>query len=82
MIKTELDDVHMVGIYGIGKTTVAMTFHNDISSRFDDKSFLRGVGEKYKGGLLELQKKLLEDILKWRNQCDKGKILHYKKKWQ
>ena len=54
----------MVGIYGIGKTTVAMTFHNDISSRFDDKSFLRGVGEKYKGGLLELQKKLLEDILK------------------
>ncbi|KAL6316156.1 hypothetical protein AAG906_015986 [Vitis piasezkii] len=54
--KTELDDVHMVGIYGIGgigKTTIAMAFYNDISSRFDGSS-----------GLLELQKKLLKDILK------------------
>ena len=67
LIKTELDDVHMVGIYGIGgigKTTIAMAFYNDVSSRFDGSSFLRGVGEKSKGGLLELQKKLLEDILK------------------
>ncbi|KAL6316977.1 hypothetical protein AAG906_024516 [Vitis piasezkii] len=67
LIKTKLDDVHMVGIYGIGgigKTTIAMAFYNDVSSRFDGSSFLRGVGEKSKGGLLELQKKLLEDILK------------------
>ena len=67
LVKTELDDVHMVGIYGIGgigKTTIAMAFYNDISSRFDGSSFLRGVGEKSKGGLLELQKKLLKDILK------------------
>ncbi|RVW33168.1 TMV resistance protein N [Vitis vinifera] len=67
LVKTELDDVHMVGIYGIGgigKTTIAMAFYNDISSRFDGSSFLRGVGEKSKGGLLELQKKLFKDILK------------------
>ena len=67
LVKTELDDVHMVGIYGIGgigKTTIAMAFYNDISSRFDGSSFLRGVGEKSKGGLVELQKKLLKDILK------------------
>ena len=38
-----------------------MAIYNDISSQFDGSSFLRGAGEKSKGGL---QKKHLEDILR------------------
>ena len=67
LIKIESDDVHMVGIYGIGgigKTTIAMVVYNDISSQFDGSSFIRGIRGKAKGGLLELQKQLLKDILK------------------
>ena len=64
MMKTERDDVYMVGIYGIGgigKTTMAMAIYNDISSQFDGSSFLR-VGET--SNLLKLQKKLLRDTSK------------------
>ena len=64
MMKTERDDVYMVGIYrigGIGKTTMAMAIYNDISSQFVGSCFLR-VGET--SNLLELQKKLLKDTLK------------------
>ena len=64
MMKTERDDVYMVGIYGIGgigKTTMAMAIYNDVSSQFDGSSFLR-VGET--SNLLKLQKKLLRDTLK------------------
>ena len=64
MMKTERDDVEMVGIYGIGgigKTTIAMAIYNDISSKFDGSSFLR-VGET--SDLHKLQTKLLRDTLK------------------
>ncbi|MHA4893008.1 NB-ARC domain-containing protein, partial [Enterococcus faecium] len=49
---------------GIGKTTISMAIYNDISSQFDGSSFLRNIGGKCEDGLLELQKTLLQDILK------------------
>ena len=64
MMKTQRDDVYMVGTYGIGgigKTTIAMAFYNDISSQFDSSSFLRVDGDTSNSVLLELQKKLLQD---------------------
>ena len=67
LIKTELDEVHMVGIYGtggIGKTTISMAIYNGISSQFDGSSFLENVGGQREDGLLKLQKKLLQDTLK------------------
>ena len=67
LIKTELDEVRTIGVYGIGgigKTTIAMAIYNDISSQFDGSTFLRNVGGKCEDGLLELQKTLLQDILK------------------
>ena len=67
LLKMELDEVHMVGIYGIGgigKTTIAMTIYNDISSQFDGCCFLRNIGRKDEDGQLELQKTLLQDIFK------------------
>ena len=57
----------MVCIYGIGeigKTTIAMAIYNDISFQFDGSSFVRGIGKKSKGGLLELQTTLFQDIIK------------------
>ena len=71
LLKMELDEVHMVGIYGIGgigKTTIALTIYNDISSQFDGYCFLRNIGRKDEDGQLELQKTLLQDILKVRGR--------------
>ncbi|GKV09104.1 hypothetical protein SLEP1_g20651 [Rubroshorea leprosula] len=62
-------DVRIIGIYGmpgIGKTTVAKEIRNRISKEFDGNSLLMledvqlGSGH---GGLVELQKRLLYDIL-------------------
>ncbi|KAL6332030.1 hypothetical protein AAG906_020389 [Vitis piasezkii] len=42
LIKVELDEVLMVGIYGIGgigKTTISKAIYNDISSQFDEPKF-------------------------------------------
>ena len=66
LMKVERNDVYVIDIYGIsgiGKTTVVMAIYNDISSQFDGTSFLK-VGEASNIGLLELQKKLLQDTLK------------------
>ena len=73
LIQTELDEVHMVGIFGpggIGKTTISIAIYNHISSQFDGISFLKNVGGKCEDGLLKLQKTLLQDILK----CKKPKF--------
>ena len=73
LIKTELDEVHMVGICGIGgigKTTISMAIYNDISSQFDGSSFLGNIGRKGEDYLLKLQKTLLRDILKFKRRDD------------
>ena len=62
-------DVHMVGIWGgggIGKTTIARAVYNSIAHRFDGSCFLENVRENSMGagGFVELQKKLLYEILR------------------
>ncbi|GLU16362.1 hypothetical protein SLE2022_328000 [Rubroshorea leprosula] len=62
-------DVRFIGIYGmpgIGKTTVAKEIRNRISKEFDGNSLLMledvQLGSRH-GGLVELQRRLLYDIL-------------------
>ena len=66
-LNTKLNDVHMVGICGIGgigKTIIAGYVYNQISWGFECSSILENVREVYKNeGLLHLQNQLLNDIL-------------------
>ncbi|KAG7945297.1 hypothetical protein I3843_15G144500 [Carya illinoinensis] len=62
------DIVHKVGIFGvggIGKTTIAKAVYNEISSKFEGSCFLKNIREtsQREDGLVQLQKKLLSDIL-------------------
>ncbi|XP_060672172.1 disease resistance protein RUN1-like isoform X2 [Ziziphus jujuba] len=63
------NDVRFIGICemgGIGKTTLARTYHEWKSSKFDSSSFLaniREVCEKKEDGLVHLQNDLLSDTL-------------------
>ncbi|XP_076932757.1 TMV resistance protein N-like [Bidens hawaiensis] len=63
------DDVHMIGIKGMGgggKTTLARAIFDLISIWFEGKSFVENVREVSKGslsGLKELQKQILKDVL-------------------
>jgi len=71
----ESDEVKMIGIWGpagIGKTTIARTLFNKISSIFPFKCFMENLKGSIKGGAehyskLSLQKQLLSEILKQEN---------------
>lgn len=64
-----LDDVRMVGIWGmggIGKTTIAKAIYNKFCGSFDGKSFLANVREAsmQPNGQVRLQEQLLFDVLR------------------
>ncbi|KAL9998530.1 putative TIR domain, P-loop containing nucleoside triphosphate hydrolase [Helianthus debilis subsp. tardiflorus] len=61
------DDVHIIGIKGIGgggKTTLARAVFDHISDSFEGKSFVENVREVSKGsGMKVLQEQILKDVL-------------------
>jgi len=70
------------GMPGIGKTTIAKVVFNQLCNGFDGSCFLSDINEKstqFNGGLVDLQKQLLHDILKQDfaniNCVDRGKVL-------
>ena len=75
LIDAKSNELSMVGIYGIGgiggigKTTITKVVYNDMLDQFKHHSFLENVRERSKEdhGLLQLQEKLLCDILMEKN---------------
>ena len=67
LLSDEVDDVRMVGIWGLGgsgKTTIAKAIYNKFCQSFEGKSFLANVRET--SNLVHLQNQLLSEILKIR----------------
>ncbi|XP_056167208.1 disease resistance protein L6-like isoform X1 [Syzygium oleosum] len=71
LLKKGSPDIHYLvihGMGGIGKTTLASAVFNQISNGFEGCSFLLDVRESAQhGGIIDLQKQLLSDILQGRS---------------
>ncbi|XP_059653788.1 disease resistance protein RUN1-like [Cornus florida] len=85
--KNDVRIVAIWGIGGIGKTTIAKAMYNIISREFDASSFLENVAQTsmLSKGLVELQKRLLCDLLMNENRKitskDIGIVLIKQRAW-
>ncbi|KAJ9676310.1 hypothetical protein PVL29_025033 [Vitis rotundifolia] len=73
LLKFELNDIRMVGVYGlggIGKTTIINALYNQILHQFESVSLLTNVRKESteNSGILKLQQQLLDDTLRTKGQ--------------